>query len=110
LIPAAVMLSAIMLMLGLFSRSFREAQSFVGPMMMVVAMPTIFAILPGVEMNAHLAMVPVVNVSLACKEVMAGAWHWNYLLLTFGSTCLYAAVALAATVWLFHREEVVFRS
>ncbi len=110
LIPAAVMLSAILLMLGLFSRSFREAQSYVGPMMMVVAMTTIFAILPGVEMNAHLAIVPIVNVSLASKEMMAGAWHWNYLLLTFGSTCLYAALALAATVWLFHREEVVFRS
>ena len=110
LLPTAVMLSAVMLMLGLFSKSFREAQSYAGPLMLVVTMLTAAAILPGVDLNARLAVVPLVNVCLACKEMMAGTWHWNYLLLIFGSTCLYAVAALAATVWMFHREEVLFRS
>lgn len=110
LMPAAAMFSAVLLMLGLFSRSFREAQSYAGPMMLVMAMPTVFAILPGMEMNARFAVLPVVNVGFACKEMMAGFWHWDLLLLTFGSTCVYALAALAAAVWLFHRESVVFRS
>lgn len=110
LLPTAVMLSALMLMLGLFSKSFREAQSYAGPLMMVAILPTIVAIVPGVELNARLVMVPLVNICLACKEMMAGTWHWNYLLLIFASACLYAAAALAATVWMFHREEVLFRS
>ncbi len=110
LLPVAVMLSAVMLMIGLFSRSFREAQSYAGPLMMIVIMPTAAAMLPGVELNASFALVPLLNVSLACKQMMAGIWHWNDLLLIFGSACLYAAVALAATVWMFHREEVLFRS
>ena len=97
-------------MVGLFSKSFREAQSYTGPLMMVVIMPAIVAMLPGVELNASLAVVPLLNVSLVCKEMMAGIWHWNYILLIFGSTCLYAAAALAVTVWMFHREEVLFRS
>ena len=110
LMPAAAMFSAVLLMLGLFSRSFREAQSYAGPMMLVMAMPTVFAILPGMEMNARLAVLPVVNVGFACKEMLAGFWHWDLLLLTFGSTCVYALAALTAAVWLFHRESVVFRS
>jgi sodium transport system permease protein len=110
LLPTAVMLSALMLMLGLFSKSFREAQSYAGPLMLVATMPTIVAIVPGIELNAKLVMVPIINVCLACKEMMAGTWHWNYLLLIFGSACLYAIAALAATVWMFHREEVMFRS
>jgi sodium transport system permease protein len=110
LLPVAVMFSAALLMVGLFSRSFREAQSYAGPLMIVAIVPTITALLPGVDLNASLAVVPLVNVCLVCKEMMAGAWHWNYILLIFGSACIYAAAALAATVWMFHREEVLFRS
>jgi sodium transport system permease protein len=110
LLPVAVMLSAALLMVGLFSRSFREAQSYAGPLMLVAIVPTITALLPGVDLNASLAVVPLVNVCLVCKEMMAGTWHWNYILLIFGSACVYAAAALAATVWMFHREEVLFRS
>jgi sodium transport system permease protein len=110
LLPVAVMLSAALLMVGLFSKSFREAQSYCGPLMLVVIVPAIAAMLPGMELNASLAVVPLVNVSLVCKEMISGTWHWNYILLIFGSACLYAAAALAAAVWMFHREEVLFRS
>jgi len=110
LLPVAVMLSAALLMVGLFSKSFREAQSYCGPLMLVAMVPAFGAALPGVELNASLAMVPLLNVSLVCKEIMAGAWHWNYILLIFGSACLYATAALATTVWMFHREEVLFQS
>lgn len=110
LLPVAVMLSAALLMVGLFSKSFREAQSYAGPLMLVMIVPAIAAMLPGVELNASLAVVPLLNVSLVCKEMISGTWHWNYILLIFGSACVYAAAALAATVWMFHREEVLFRS
>jgi len=105
-----VMLSAALLMVGLFSKSFREAQSYCGPLMLVVIVPAIAGMLPGMELNASLAVVPLLNVSLVCKEMISGTWHWNYILLIFGSACLYATAALAAAVWMLHREEVLFRS
>lgn len=110
LLPVAVMLSALMLMLGLFSKSFREAQSYAGPLMLVLIVPTLPAILPGTELTSKLAVVPLMNVSLACGEMLEGIWHWNYILLIFGSACVYAGVALAIAVWMFHREKVIFRS
>ncbi len=110
LLPVAVMFSALLLMVGLFSKSFREAQSYCGPLILVAIAPTIIGMLPGVELRASLAVVPLLNVSLVCKEMISGAWHWNYILLIFGSACVYAAAALAATVWMFHRESVLFRS
>lgn len=110
LLPVAVMLSALMLMVGLFSKSFREAQSYAGPLTLVMIVPTIAGILPGTELNSMLALVPLMNVSLACREMMEGIWHWNYILLIFGSACFYAGIALAITVWMFHREGVIFRS
>jgi len=110
LLPVAVMLSALMLMVGLFSKSFREAQSYAGPLMVMLILPTLPAILPGTELTSKLALVPLMNVSLACREMLGGIWHWNYILLIFASACVYAGVALAATVRMFHREGVIFRS
>jgi sodium transport system permease protein len=110
LVPVAVLLSATLLAVALFAKSFREAQSYTGPLMIVVIMPVMMGMLPGVELNTRLALVPLVNVSLICKEMMAGTWHWPYILLIFGSTCVYAAAALAWAVWMFQREEVLFRT
>ena len=110
MLPVAVMLSAFMLMIGLFSKSFREAQSYAGPLMILMILPTMPAMLPGTELTSKLALVPIANVSLACGEMMSGIWHWNYIVLIFGSACVYASLALAATVWMFHREGVIFRS
>ena len=56
------------------------------------------------------ALVPVLNVALAFKELVSGEWPWGKLALIFGSTCVYAAAALVACVRLFSRESVLFRS
>jgi sodium transport system permease protein len=110
LLPVAVLLSAALLAIALFARSFKEAQSYIGPLMILIIMPAMAGLLPGLELSARLALVPLVNVSLVCKEMTAGTWHWNYILLILGSSCIYAAAALAFAVWLFHREEVLFRA
>lgn len=110
LLPVAVFFSAMLLMIGLFSKSFREAQSYCGPLMLVAIVPMVIAMLPGIDINAPLAVVPLLNVSLICKEMIGGSWHWSYIALIFGSTCVYAIAAIGATIWMFHREDVVFRS
>ncbi len=66
--------------------------------------------LPGIELTARTALVPILSLSLVCKEMLSGVWHWNYIALIFGSSCVYAAVALAFAVRLFNREGVMFRA
>jgi len=82
----------------------------VSPLLIVIILPAMMSMLPGVELNAKLALVPVLNVSLVCKEMLSGVWHWPYLALIFGSTAVYAAAALAFAVAMFKRESVLFRA
>jgi sodium transport system permease protein len=107
--PVAVLFAAVLLTISLFAKSYKEAQSYVSPLIMVVIMPAMLGMLPGIELTAKTALVPILNLSLACKEMLSGVWHWPYLGLIFGSTCAYAAVALALCVKMFNREEVMFR-
>ncbi|MEO6005616.1 MAG: ABC transporter permease [Opitutus sp.] len=108
--PVAVLFSAVIFTVALFAKSFKEAQSYVGPMMIAVIMPAVVGMLPGIELNARLALVPILNLSLVCKEMLSGVWHWNYIALIFGSSWVYAAVALFLAVRMFNREDVIFRS
>jgi sodium transport system permease protein len=109
-IPVAVLFSAVIFTVALFAKSYKEAQSYVTPLMIVVIMPAVVGMLPGIDLNATLALVPILNLSLVCKEMLSGVWHWNYIALIFGSSCVYAAAALWLAVKMFQRESVMFRT
>ena len=109
-LPVAVLFSALLMMIALFAKSTKEAQTYLMPLAFVVLLPVAIGLLPGVELNTRLALVPILNLSLVCKEMLSGVWHWNYIALIFGSTCAYAGIALALTVRMFNREEVLFRT
>jgi sodium transport system permease protein len=109
-LPVAVFFSAVIFTVSLFAKSYKEAQSYVSPLLIVVLMPAMAGILPGIDLNAKLALVPILNLSLVCKEMLSGVWHWGYISLIFGSSCLYAALALLLSVKMFNRENVIFRS
>jgi sodium transport system permease protein len=110
ILPVAVLFSALLLTLGLWARNAREAMTYIGPMMLAIMVPAIIGLLPGIDLNARYALVPVLNLSLACRELLTGVWHWHYLALIFVSMSAYAAAALALAVRMFNRESVVFRA
>src|SRR5690606_21378622 len=97
-LPMVVLVAATVFTVSRFAKSFKEAQSYVSPLIIVIIMPAAVGMLPGVELNARLALIPILNVSLASKELVSGVWHWNHLAVIFGSTCAYASIALALAV------------
>ena len=80
------------------------------PFMFLILVPAVIGMLPGIELNAHYALVPILNLSLACREMLSGVWHSYYLALIFISLSTYAALALALAVRMFNREAVIFRT
>jgi sodium transport system permease protein len=109
LLPIAVLFAALLLAVALFAKSYREAQTYVSPLVFVVIAPAIIGTLPGVELNAKTALVPILNTCLVSKELLAGNHPWGLMAAVFGTTCIYAAVGIAAAVHLFNRENVLFR-
>lgn len=108
--PVAVLFAALLLTISLFAKSYKEAQSYVSPLIIVVILPAMMGMMPGIELSAKTALIPILNICLACKEMLSGVWHWGYLALIFGSTAVVAAGAIAICVWMFNREDVMFRA
>lgn len=109
-IPLAVLFAAVLITVATFAKTNKEAQSYIMPLMFLVIIPAVAAMLPGIDLTPKLALVPILNVSLLCKELVIGTYHWNYIAIIFTSTCVYAAFALFLAVKMFQRESVLFRS
>jgi sodium transport system permease protein len=109
-LPLAVFFSAVLMTIALFAKTYKEAQSYLVPMTFAVVIPAVASLLPGVELTAKLALIPILNTSLVCKEIVAGTYHWNFIALIFASSCVYAAAGLFLAVKMFQRESVLFRS
>ena len=75
-----------------------------------IIVPAAIGMVPGVEMSYATAVVPVLNVSLATREIIAGTIQAGHLVAVYASL---AAIALAslylASLW-FQRESIIFRS
>jgi sodium transport system permease protein len=109
-LPVAILFAAGLLAIAVIARSYREAQTYIGQLLFLIILPAMASFLPGIELNTRLAMVPILNISLVAKEILAGQYPWPYIGIIFGSTCAYAAVAIYLAVRQFHREEVLFRT
>lgn len=72
LIPLSLFLSGLIIMLVSGASTFKEAQSKVSPIIMVLLLPLVLAMLPGIEFTWATVFVPVLNIGLGVKEIMAG--------------------------------------
>jgi sodium transport system permease protein len=109
-LPLAVLFSAVLMTIALFAKTYKEAQSYLTPLTFLVVIPAVASVMPGVELTPKLALIPVLNTSLVCKEIITGTYHWNSIILIFISTCVYALAAIFLAVKMFQREDVLFRS
>ncbi len=98
LIPLTAIFAALLLSLSIYARSYKEAQNYIGPVTMVVFMPLVISILPGIELNWKLAMVPVLNVALGIKELVKGTIDYSLLGVVLFSTLVLAGAMIAFCV------------
>ncbi len=110
LLPLAAFFAAMILALAIQAKSFKEAQSILTPFSIVIILPVAFGLLPGIELNAQTAMIPILNVSLATKEVIAGTINPVHLAISYVSLFALAAASLWFCVVWFNREETLFRN
>ncbi len=110
MLPVAALFAAVLLAISIFAKSFKEAQSYTAPINMGIIVPAFFSMIPGIELTIPLALVPLVNVSLALKEAWAGIFQWDCLAVLVVSSAVYAGAALLFCVKWFQREEVLFRT
>jgi sodium transport system permease protein len=110
LLPLTIFFAGILLSVSLTARSFKEAQSMISPLNIAVIVPAAIGLTPGIELGYANAWIPVLNVSLATKEILAGTIRAGELSVVYVSLIVLAVATLRGSAWWFGRESTIFRS
>jgi sodium transport system permease protein len=108
--PIAGIFSAITLSISIYSKSFKEAQNYISPMMMIIILPAILGMTLPLDLNSTSALIPIYNVVLSCKEIMAGTIETSLLLEVLISSFSLSIIAIFFSSKLFKKESFIFRN
>ena len=108
IIPLAIMFSAALMAISIFAKSYREAQTYVAPIMFIVIFASMMSLFPS-EPSQIMSIVPVMNVSLLLKQSLVGQMEMTSLILTMVSNLVVALGCLYFVFYMFRKESVLFR-
>ncbi|MEX2027792.1 MAG: CPBP family glutamic-type intramembrane protease, partial [Pirellulaceae bacterium] len=110
LVLFAAFFSAVLLAVTSFARSFKEAQAYLIPLMLLAISPGLFTLMPGIEMNGVLAVTPLLNMVLLARDVLHGTANPLLAGMAVVSTILYALLAIAVAARVFGSDAMLFGS
>jgi len=104
----AVMTVAFQLALAVRSHSVKEAGTVLGPIILLIIIPAIFAQLINLEgIEYWWFLIPVVNILIALRELLTDTVIIEHILLWAGSSLGYALMAAWYASRQFNREDLV---
>ena len=109
MIPIAIFFASMLLSISFYARSFKEAQSLMGPLNIIIIVPLMLTIGPGIEIDHMTALIPLINVGLLTKEILAGSAQPIYFIETLSSLLFFAAIGIRFSVYWFNKENTIFR-
>ena len=110
LILFATFFSAVLLAITTFARSFKEAQAYLIPLMLLSLAPGIASLLPQMEYSPHHALVPLLNMVLLARDLLTGSVTGLTAVLAIISTLLYACAAIGFASRIFGTDAVLYGS
>lgn len=102
--------AALELAISVFARSFKEAQTYLSPITILVMIPA-FAVYMIDPKNIPVAFfnIPLVNLICIIKELLIGIYNPLHIAVGFGWGIIYIAAATLFARYMFSRESVIFR-
>lgn len=107
LIPLTVFFAGVMIPITIYAKSFKEAQSILTPVNFIIILPAMIGFIPGIELDLATAFIPIVNIVLATKELVAGTLSAGLMILVFAVMFLCATFAVLLSYKRFEKESNV---
>ncbi|MBK9383568.1 MAG: ABC transporter permease subunit [Planctomycetes bacterium] len=101
--------SALLLSVAVYARTFKEGQAFLGPLYSLCLLPAMVAAVPGFELDQRTACVPFLNAALALRAIFEGhaEQHLPALLQTGGVCLLLTGLCLMLVARSYLSEETL---
>lgn len=109
ILPLALFLSAVVMFASTFARSFKEAQGYIGVLILLPMLPGVLATLYPFSNRPWLAPIPIVGQYALAADVLGGKTPAAGFYVLAGVAVMACALALVAlTARLLQRETIIF--
>ena len=107
--PVALLAAALLTVMATYAKSFREAQSYMGLVVLIPMIPTLMFMSNPVKPELSMMPIPLFSQNLLIGELVRGeVVPLQWLLYSAGGTLLLAFALIAFAATLFSRPRVVF--
>jgi len=110
LLPLAVILAALVMIVGSFARSQKEASTYLMPIYMVIILVAMISMTGGITFSGARFLIPVANALYALQEIILGDLKTIHFVYTLAANVGFGGALIVASIRLFRREAVLFRS
>lgn len=107
-IAFALFISAVTMCVTTFAKSFKEANNYATPLMLVVMFASFVAFVPNIEFTAMLAAVPIVNISILISDILVFEYNFSIIMIVLVTNMVYAALAILLLIRLYNSEDLMF--
>jgi len=107
-IAFALFISAITMCVTTFAKSFKEANNYTTPLLLVVMLTGYIGFIPNIELTPLMAAIPVVNICLLIGNLLVFKYNLSLILIVLVSNVAYAALAVMALSKIYNSEDVLF--
>ena len=108
LILFAAFFSSLLLAVCSFAKSFKEAQVYLIPIILLSLGPGLIAMAPGMKLDGVYAVTPMVNIILLARDVLQQQVELVPAIMAVLSTALYAYLALRIAARIFGSDSILY--
>lgn len=107
----AALIASLLICITMFARSYKEAQSYVAPLSLVMILPLVaLQFSDFLDVSAAIYLIPFVNTMFLLDSIISGGADIVHIVFTWGSTLLYCGLLLGFAYRNFRQEHVLFRN
>ena len=106
----AVMFAGIQLALSTLAKSFKEASTYMSPIVIIAIIPAYLLMQTGVkDLLTIYFILPIFNVVAIFKEFIFGVYNMGHIGMVIGSTLVYVFLAIGFATYFFRKETLNFK-
>jgi sodium transport system permease protein len=108
-LPIVLLASALQMVVATFTRSFKEAQTYLPLIPLIAGLPGAFLAFIPVKMSAGIAAIPIFSQSVLINQFLRNEMvNGTYVAISCAVTTLLAVVFTLVSVRLYQREKILF--
>jgi len=104
----ALFVTAVSMCTCIFAKSFKEANNYITPVLLVFMFGGYSALLPDLELTGTTAVIPIINMTMMMKNLFAFKYDYALFGIVLLSNVVYSILTVMVLARLYNSESVLF--